>query len=95
MSHEDEAIAYAVNKFHGLGVMVSHEGLETVLDYVDEYYEKVYVPEDDVNVVFFTPEDVVSYISDTRPDIPDTVIHTILDARQTFIDSLTVAKRED
>lgn len=95
MSHEDETIAYAVDKFHGLGVAVSHEGIETVLDYIDEYYEKVYVPDDEMEVVFFTPEDVVSYINDTRPDVPNTVIHTVLDARQEFIDSLAVTEHEE
>ena len=86
---EQEAIEYVADRFRRLGVVVQEEGVQTVLDYYQEYFEEVYEPSGDIGVAVFTHEDLVSYIADTS-DIPIDTIHAVLDKRQLFIDSLYV-----
>ena len=87
MSHEDEAIDYAMNKFHGLGVAVSEKEIEAVLDYVDEYYERT-AEAYDTEVIVYTDDERRQYIKDSLPGIPHNIVDGVLDKEQEFYESV-------
>ena len=84
----DEAIEYAMNKFHNLGVAVSDKEIEAVLDFVDEYYERA-LDEYDTSVIVYTDEQRRQYIKDNMPGIPHNIIDGVLDKEQEFYMSET------
>ena len=83
----DEAVEYAMNKFHGLGVAVSDKEIEAVLDYVDEYYEQVAYDYDE-SVIVYTDEQRRQYIKDSLPGIPHNIVDGVLDKEQEFYESV-------
>lgn len=86
MNCEQQAVEYAMNQFHGLGVAVSTEGIERVLHYIDEFYMEVWEPseEDGITVIEYTEEEKRKFIQEEMPDVPHTVIQGVLDAEQRF-----------
>ena len=79
----DEAIEYAMNKFHSLGVAVSDKEIEAVLNFVDEYYERI-ADDYDASVIVYTDEQRRQYIKDNMPGIPHNIIDGVLDKEQEF-----------
>ena len=79
----DEAIEYAMNKFHSLGVAVSDKEIEAVLNFVDEYYERI-ADDYDASVIVYTDEQRRQYIKDSLPGIPHNIIDGVLDKEQEF-----------
>ena len=84
----DEAIEYAMNKFHSLGVAVSDKEIEAVLNFVDEYYERI-ADDYDASVIVYTDEERRQYIKDNMPGIPHNIIDGVLDKEQEFYMSET------
>ena len=83
----DEAIEYAMNKFHSLGVAASEKEIVAVLDFVDEYYERT-AEEYDTEVIVYTDEQRRQYIKDSLPGIPHNIIDGVLDKEQEFYESV-------
>lgn len=83
----DEAVEYAMNKFHSLGVAVSEKEIETVLDYVDEYYERT-AEAYDTEVIVYTDDERRQYIKDSLPGIPHNIVDGVLDKEQEFYESV-------
>ena len=83
----DEAIEYAMNKFHSLGVAVSDKEISAVLDFVDEYYERT-ADEYDTEVIVYTDEQRRRYIKDSLPGIPHNIVDGVLDKEQEFYESV-------
>lgn len=83
----DEAIEYAMNKFHSLGVAVSDKEIEAVLDFVDEYYERT-AEAYDTEVIVYTDDERRQYIKDSLPGIPHNIVDGVLDKEQEFYESV-------
>ena len=90
----DDAVEYAMNKFHSLGVAVSDKEIEAVLDFVDEYYERT-AEEYDASVIVYTDEQRRQYIKDNMPGIPHNIIDGVLDKDQEFYMSETGGEVND
>lgn len=90
----DEAIEYAMNKFHSLGVAASDKEIEAVLDFVDEYYERI-ADDYDASVIVYTDEQRRQYIKDSLPGIPHNIIDGVLDKEQEFYMSETGGEVND
>ena len=90
----DEAIEYAMSKFHSLGVAVSDKEIEAVLNFVDEYYERV-ADDYDASVIVYTDEQRRQYIKDNMPGIPHNIIDGVLDKEQEFYMSETGGEVND
>ena len=83
----DEAIEYAMNKFHSLGVAVSDKEIEAVLNFVDEYYERT-AEAYDTEVIVYTDDERRQYIKDNMPGIPHNIVDGVLDKEQEFYESV-------
>lgn len=101
MTHEEQAIEYAMNKFHNLGVAVSTEGLSTALDYINEYYTKAYAQgtaETKAVMMLIPDEDMkheaIALIQGSRPDIPAAVIDALLEAQAEVMEMMMVGRSE-
>ena len=90
----DEAIEYAMNKFHSLGVAVSDKEIEAVLNFVDEYYERI-ADDYDTSVIVYTDEQRRQYIKDSLPGIPHNIIDGVLDKEQEFYMSVSGGEVND